>query len=136
MTIWSRIGVGLVGAVGAITGGVAQAEPMDVPSGLDLSYFETISDHSQQGLSYRFRFIAPSIAREFGEVDFETLEGDMAFLCNGFALPRIPTTGPKPSQIVISIADRETEFGFPDPDATQIFEAYSIDGDTCIWEPF
>ncbi|MGJ8585090.1 MAG: DUF6497 family protein [Marinosulfonomonas sp.] len=123
-------------AVSVVQGAAAQAAPMDVPSGLELRYFETISDHSQQGLSYRFRFIAPAIAREFGEVDFETLEKDMAFLCNSFALPRIPNMGPKPSQIVISIADRETKFGFPDPEATQIFEAYSIDGDTCIWEPF
>jgi hypothetical protein len=27
-------------------------------------------------------------------------------------------------------------FGEPAPDATQFFEAYRVEGDTCIWEAF
>ena len=36
--------------------------------------------------------------------------------------------------IVVSLADRETEFGQSDPDVTQFFEAYRPVDNTCIWE--
>ena len=36
--------------------------------------------------------------------------------------------------IVISLADRVTEFGVSDPEATQFFEAFRLSNDTCIWE--
>lgn len=110
------------------------ADDITVPSGLPITLQEVITNQPGQGLTYRFRFISPGIAR--GQRDYDMVEADMAHLCKVFALPRIPTPGPKPNQIVISIADRETAFGSPDPDTTQFFEAYSIDNDTCIWEPF
>lgn len=110
------------------------ADEITVPSGLPITLQEVITNRPGQGLTYRFRFISPDIAR--GQRDYEMVEADMAHLCKVFALPRIPTPGPKPNQIVISIADRETAFGSPDPEITQFFEAYSIEGDTCIWEPF
>lgn len=107
-----------------------------VPSGLAVTLHEVVTNQPGQGLTYRFRFIAPEIARSNGQMDFEAVEADMVFLCKTVALPRLPYPGPMPNQIVISIADRATDFGSPDPEATQFFEAYSTDGQACIWEPF
>ncbi|MFD1809399.1 DUF6497 family protein [Gemmobacter lanyuensis] len=88
------------------------------------------------GLTLRFRFLAPQIAREAGDVDFETASADMLALCQSFALPRLAELGPQPQQIIISLADRVVPFGETSPDATQYFEAYSIENGTCIWEMF
>ena len=88
------------------------------------------------GLTLRFRFIAPAIAAEGGSVDFMTASQDMAWLCQTYALPRVPATGPQPQQIIISLADRELAFGQPAPEATQFFEAYSLKDGLCILEAF
>jgi Family of unknown function (DUF6497) len=34
------------------------------------------------------------------------------------------------------MSDRVVPFGQTDPEATQFFEAYSLQGDTCVWEMF
>lgn len=60
----------------------------------------------------------------------------MEVLCNEFALPRLPATGPAPAQIIISLSDRAVAFGEPAPEATQFFEAYTIIDGRCQWEPF
>ena len=63
-------------------------------------------------------------------------QADMEVLCNEFALPRLPATGPAPAQIIISLSDRAVAFGEPAPEATQFFEAYTIIDGRCQWEPF
>ncbi|MGB5558411.1 MAG: DUF6497 family protein [Paracoccaceae bacterium] len=115
---------------------MSDATPIPVPSGQPVTFHEVLTDQPGQGLAYRFRFVAPDIARDKGQADFELIGRDMEFLCNSYALPRIANGGPVPNQIIISLADRPTVFGEPDPDATQFFEAYSVDGDACMWEPF
>jgi hypothetical protein len=107
-----------------------------VPSGQPISFLEVVTDRPGQGLVYRFRFVAPEIAREKGQADFEMIGRDMEFLCATYALPRIASVGPVPNQVIISLSDRPTVFAEADTEATQFFEAYSIDGDACIWEPF
>ncbi len=107
-----------------------------VPSGQPVTLLEVLTDQPGQGLTYRFRFVAPEISREKGQPDFELIGRDLEHLCNAYALPRIAEGGPVPNQIVISIADRPTVFGEPDPQVTQFFEAYSIEDDACTWEPF
>ncbi len=112
----------------------AAEEPIAVPSGQQVTFLEAIHDApGPEGLTARFRFLAPGIA---GELPFEAAVEDMQALCDHFALPRIPAIGPVPAQIVISLSDRPVEFGLPDPEATQFFEAYRIEDGTCIWEPF
>lgn len=112
-------------------------EGLAVPSGQALSYVDTIHDAAgPAGLTLRFRFLAPAIARDGGTVDPEAAFADMQALCDGFALPRVPATGPRPAQIVITLMDREVPFGAPAPEATQFFEAFVPDGDSCVWEPF
>lgn len=112
------------------------AEPIPVPSGQEVRLLDVI--HNQPGaagLTVRYRFIAPGIAPG-GGVDFEAASADMAHLCQSYALPRVLSGGPLPAQIVISLSDVPVDFGSSDPAVTQFFEAYSLDGDTCIWEPF
>ncbi|MFN7597056.1 MAG: DUF6497 family protein, partial [Cereibacter sp.] len=90
------------------------------------------------GLTLRFRFIAPAIAEtETGAaVDFDTAAGDMAWLCQFYALPRLSALGPEPAQIIISLSDRPLRFGEAAPDAVQFFEAYSLTDGHCTVELF
>lgn len=63
---------------------------------------------------------------------------DVVWLCENWALPRIPRPGPRPARIIISLADRPTPFGSYDPDVTQIFESFRLPAnrDACEWEPW
>ncbi|GGW36096.1 hypothetical protein GCM10011452_25680 [Gemmobacter lanyuensis] len=113
------------------------AAAIAVPSGQAVTLQDVIWNAAgPNGLTLRFRFLAPQIAREAGDVDFETASADMLALCQSFALPRLAELGPQPQQIIISLADRVVPFGETSPDATQYFEAYSIENGTCIWEMF
>lgn len=115
----------------------AKTDVLSVPSGQAVSLLDVVLNApGPDGLTARFRFVAPAIAREGGSVDFETATADMLHLCQTYALPRIPETGPQPSQIVISLSDREVPFGEAAPEATQFFEAYRIENGSCIWEAF
>ena len=101
-----------------------------VPSGGEVRYLDTITNvPGQEGLTYRFRFVGASVRAE-------SAPDDMLALCNTFAIDRLPTTGPIPNQIVISLSDRVTTFGEPTPEATQFFEAYRVQNGQCVWELF
>jgi hypothetical protein len=60
----------------------------------------------------------------------------MDWLCNTYALPHLPTNGPKPAEIVISMSDRDVPFGEDHPEATQFFNSYAIADGACEWEMF
>lgn len=108
-----------------------------LPSGQTVTLIETISNApGPMGAVARFRFLAPEIAAEGGTVGFDTAAEDMLWLCQNYALARVAEFGPLPSQIIISLEDRPVPFGEADPDATQFFEAYSIENGACIWEVF
>lgn len=108
-----------------------------VPSGQEIQFLEVIQGEAGvNGLTTRFRFIAPQIGNLAGQLKFEDVEGDMKYLCETYAIPRISNLGPKPAQIVISLSDRPVEYGSSDPDVAQYFEAYRIEGTTCEWEVF
>lgn len=111
----------------------AKEERLILPSGLETYLHETLWDERSTGLAYRFRFVAPDLT---GQEDFETKMTDLEYLCNSYAVPRMANIGPQPTQIVISIANQESEFGVTDPNVIQIFEAYSLDQGGCIWEMF
>lgn len=114
----------------------AMAEPVAVPSGQAVTFVEAVQNEpGPEGLTARFRFVAPAIGPG-GGVDFVTAAADMAHLCQAYALPRIAVTGPLPVQVVISLSDRPVPFGEAAPDATQFFEAYRIEGETCVWTAF
>lgn len=112
-------------------------EVIEVPSGQKVTLLDVINNvPGSEGLTARFRFLAPGIAREGGTVDAETAALDMDHLCQAYALPRISSLGPTPQQIVISMSDRDVPFGETRPDATQLFNAYSIVDGACVWEMF
>jgi Family of unknown function (DUF6497) len=108
-----------------------------VPSGQAVTLLDVITNvPGPNGLTTRFRFLAPGIARESGAVDAEAAAADMDDLCQNYALKRIAELGPQPAQIIISMADMDVPFGESHPEATQFFNAYSIADGTCVWEMF
>lgn len=125
-------------AAATLAGHALRAEAaIEVPSGQEVTFIEMIADApGPDGLAYRFRFLAPAIAKSGGSIDAETALDDMAALCEGFALARLSNVGPMPSQIIISLSDRMVPFGEPAPDVTQFFEAFRPEGGTCVWEGF
>lgn len=109
--------------------------PISVPSGQPVTLMDVIwNERGPEGLTFRFRFLAPQIARQGGTVDYETAAVDMLHLCQSYALPRVPNTGPQPSQIIISLSDQPVPFGQTAPLATQFFQPFSFHNGTCIWE--
>lgn len=122
----------LIAAV-ACAGGTALAQDgatekrMDLPSGLE-AHLQEVLRHD--GV-WRFRFVAPGFTRDAG---LETIAADLEHLCNAHALPNAP--GAAGARIIVSLADRPSEFGVLDPETTQVFEAYRVENGTCIWEAF
>ncbi len=124
----------------SLLAGAAMAEitakeeaPVTLPSGLEATLQEMLWDRPGGGLVYRFRFVAEGFE---GVDDIESVMADLEFLCNAYAIPRLANTGPKPGRVIVSLADQPSEFGVFDPEITQIFEAYSVQDNTCIWEMF
>lgn len=118
---------------------VLPGDPADItlPSGQVVQLQDVVwNAPGPAGLTLRFRFIAPAIAESGGTVDFDTASTDMLWLCESYALSRVPVTGPQPAQIVISLSDRPVAFGETAPDVTQFFEAYSLTDGRCVVEMF
>ncbi|MFT4013238.1 MAG: DUF6497 family protein [Paracoccus sp. (in: a-proteobacteria)] len=202
----------------------AKGSLIKLPSGAEMTWQETLHDSSGgQGLTYRFRFVMPDLAKRMPddrqgatgqidaeerapiEIDTETgevggagaaaatasaqdyapeaqpdqplaevpdidggaeaeaeadgmleaaqggtdaapaddsgedpLHADILWLCQNWVLPRVASPAPRPSQIIVSIADKELPFGSYDADAHQVFEAFRLpaDRDQCQWEPW
>jgi hypothetical protein len=113
---------------------VEGGEVITLSVGLRVTLIDVIHDApGPEGLTTRFRFLAPDIAGA-GSTDTDAITAAMEELCQTYALPRIPATGPQPAQIVISLSDRVVPFGEAAPDAVQLFEAFRIEDGTCIWE--
>lgn len=116
---------------------VGDASPIAVPSGQPVTLLDVIwNEIGPDGLTLRFRFLAPQIARAGGSVDVDAATTDMQALCESFALPRISDFGPVPQQVIISLSDMNVPFGETAPEATQFFEAFTIRDGACIWEMY
>ncbi|MBC7736882.1 MAG: acetolactate synthase [Candidatus Saccharibacteria bacterium] len=108
-----------------------------VPSGQVVTLLDVITDTAgPAGLTVRFRFLAPSVSKVGGSITADVAGGDMDALCQDYALPRVASTGPQPAQIVISMSDIDVPFGESHPEATQLFNSYSIADGLCVWEMF
>lgn len=128
----------LAGAI-CVFGGLpltAQDLPI-VPSGVAHRVYDIILDVKPDGhFTYaRFRFVAPEIGAAGGPT-YSDLEGDFQVLCDDYALGVVVAGADPVDRIVISLSDREVEFGYADPDATQYFEAFKAENGVCIWEYF
>jgi hypothetical protein len=109
---------------------------LDVPSGQTVTLHEVLVDAQDSTTYLRFRFVAPQIAPGEAKVSFGIAGEDMLHLCETLALPYMAEYALDGDRIVISFMDRITEFGVPDPQATQYFEAFRPENGTCIWDDF
>jgi Family of unknown function (DUF6497) len=108
-----------------------------VPSGQGVTLHDVIVDApSPDTAIYRFRYLAPAIARDGGTMNFETSIADMQHLCESYALPRLTAPLPAKLEVIISFADLPVPFGETNPQATQFFVAFTIKDSLCILEPF
>ncbi|SHK00675.1 hypothetical protein SAMN05444000_1176 [Shimia gijangensis] len=132
---WLTVFTALGGAyAGPATAGDLK-EVLTVPSGYEFHLqemlFETRQDNSEVA---RFRYVMPIIGQE--GVTFDDVEFDFLFLCEVEALRSLEKQSKTVDQVIISLSDRETEFGATTSVATQFFEAYSVKDGSCIWEGF
>ena len=148
----ARIGLasGLVTALILVLPAVAQNAPegalgpegtfgaaIPVPSGQQVWWVDTTqTEEGPQGLTYRFRFLAPQIGGA-GALSPDVALLDIAALCETYVVPRLPQGGaPEPEQVVLSLSDRIVPLGEAVPEAVQYFEGYSVSDGVCEWEFF
>lgn len=113
---------------------VGQEEAPAVPSGVAVTLQEFFIQTQPDGDRHaRFRFVAPELA---AGVTFARVEQDFAYLCTDLALPVLSAAREEVSQVVISLASAEVEFGASDSSIIQFFEAFRIENELCIWEGF
>lgn len=115
----------------------AAGSDLGLPSGRSVTFHDVIHGApGPGGLTVRFRFIETDLRDVIDTTPYDELEADMHYLCETYALDRIPNIGPQPATVMISIADRPTEFGAQDPGVVQVFEAYRPEEGACLWEGF
>ncbi|NCT11973.1 MAG: hypothetical protein GW767_04385 [Rhodobacterales bacterium] len=117
----------------SVLAGAACAQGVTTPSGQEVTLFDV---RVEDAGVVRFRFLAPAIDPAGQGLVFDDVAGDFGWLCETVALPALAQSGRPAQQVVISLSDREVAFGQAAPEATQFFEAYALDGSTCIWQAF
>lgn len=120
--------------VAVLAGSVVTAQPVDVPSGQDMTLNEVLVDDMAGETWVRFRFVAPKIGDLTGQIGHDVSANDMDHLCDKVALPYLAQEGLAAQRVVISLANADIAFGVSDPAITQFFEAYRPEADGCIWE--
>lgn len=128
--------LGLAAALGLAALPSAAQQEVAVPSGQPVELSEVLVDNSPGETWVRFRFLAPRIARDGGDVTYDVATQDMEHICRSLVLPYLKTYELSPARVVISLSDRDVPFGSSDPQATQFFEAYRPEEANCIWEEF
>jgi hypothetical protein len=130
-------GYGLVLAAGLMAGHMASAQQsIQVPSGQAVVLNEVLVDDAPGEVWVRFRFLAPRIARQGGDISPDQAAADLGHLCDTLVLPYLADYDLSAARVVLSMSDREVPFGASDPDATQFFEAYRPEPGGCEWEAF
>ncbi|MCZ7675353.1 MAG: DUF6497 family protein [Roseovarius sp.] len=128
---WRRLTAGGVPVLVASSGAEA-AEPgrVTLPSGLVAVLQETIRE---DGPVMRYRYVADGFD---SGAPLAQVAADLEHLCAADAAPRAAAAGLEAARLVISLADRASEFGRADPQLRQVFEAFRLENGTCIWEAF
>lgn len=118
----------------ANTAEIAVTDPDSAGSATDATETETEGDEEAADALLEDPVLpaAPDVLAQ------DPVHHDVVWLCENWALPRVASPAPRPSQIIISLADKEIAFGAYDPDVVQLFEAFRLppDRDTCEWEPW
>lgn len=128
--------LGLAAALGLAALPSAAQQEVAVPSGQPVVLSQVLVDDTPGETWVRFRFLAPRIARDGGDVNYDVATQDMEHICRSLVLPYLKTYELSPARVVISLSDRDVPFGSTDPQATQFFEAYRPEETNCIWEEF
>lgn len=132
---WGRgCGIGLLCV--SLTAPATAQQFVAVPSGQQVALSEVLIDETPGETWVRFRFLAPAIARQGGTIPHDLAAADMDHLCETLVLPYLTEFALTPARVVISLADQDVPFGAMAPEATQFFEAYRPENNTCIWEEF
>ena len=107
-------------------------EPLDLaPAGKESAAGESAVPAS--GLA-RFRLVVPGLGEE--GAGYDRVAGDFLWLCEEVALPALAANGWTPTEVVVTLSDRETEFSAPAPEAMQFFEGFRIADGTCVPQAF
>lgn len=107
-------------------------EPL--PSGQTAELFEVVVDTVAGESWVRFRFIAPEVAREKTNLEFDVIQRDFEHLCDTVVLSYVTEAALTPDVVTIALLDRAVDFGVVDPEATQLIEAFRIRDNACVWE--
>jgi hypothetical protein len=111
-----------------------QGKAIPVPSGQKIWWVDVIHTAAgTNGLTYRFRFLAPQIGGP-SPLAPEIALGDIEALCNGWVAPRLASPAPEPEQVIVSLSDRVVAFGEAAPEAVQYFDSFSVEDGKCVWE--
>lgn len=102
-----------------------------MPSGQDVTLYDVILEESTA--TARFRFLLPALGEG---LSYAEVEADFAQLCAGYALPALIENDWEAQAVIITLSDRETEFGRANSEAVQFFEAFRIADGQCEWERF
>lgn len=111
---------------------LADGERLTVPSGQPVYLLEYVDETATEDAIFRARYVAPDLGAMSDA--FETVLNDMEHLCNRQVIPNIAAAGLSPTRIVVSLSAEPLELGVIAPEVAQVFEAYSLQDDTCIWE--
>ncbi|PFG63844.1 hypothetical protein AXZ77_2465 [Thioclava sp. ES.031] len=107
-----------------------------VPSGQKVWWIDVIHNEAgPDGLTYRFRFLAPQIGGR-SPLSSDIALKDIEALCNGWVVPRLPQPGPEPAQVMVSLSDQIVPFGDAAPEVVQYFDSFSVEDGNCVWEFF
>jgi hypothetical protein len=114
--------------------GMADASRVLVPSGNEVTLQEVLWQEGEEigTLWVRFRFVAPGLA----VMPYEHVLSDLDALCVQVAVPEVAEDERDPDLVIVSLAERASDFGEFDPDLEQMFEAYRVEGDLCFSEDF
>lgn len=129
---WGRTGSAAIAALACSLMPVL-AEPVPVPSGAAVSWFEYLSEDEGEGPLLRARYVAPHLN---GADDIDAIWSDLAYLCDSDAARAAQTMEPAPARIVVSLSSEPLTFGEINADVVQYFEAFRLENGRCIWEVF
>jgi hypothetical protein len=115
-------------------GELDESEPLDQPPAEDPEAADQEEGTAATGGLARFRLVVPGLGEEGAA--YEDVAGDFAWLCESLALPALDANGWAPTEVVISLSDREVPFGETDPEAVQFFEGFRVADGTCIAQAF
>lgn len=111
---------------------LADGALVTVPSGQPVYLLEYVDETATEDAIFRARYVAPQLA-EMAE-SLEAVLTDMEHLCNRQAIPNVIAAGLSPARIVVSLSAEPLDLGVIAPEVAQVFEAFSLHDNTCIWE--